>query len=1788
MLRDDDTLIEEQLRLDYNPVNTNALRSPAVETMAGTNAEEEGLAQEMASLVNGEVFRGKAKPAVEKLGKGKRKRRDDDAVEESSSKRGKKTTEVLDPGAAPSTDAAAPNRAQRGRPQKSKKQASPVERTPNAGPSEEQHRRRSSRVANQGSPVSVKTPPGKLKPRAKRQELQRHMINTYPAVGPAKKDRDVYDDFPGSPESEPARPNQSKQRAGEASRQMRASEREDARARRVEVVESVAVQDSGEREDLVEPGDEGLDQEESSRAQHEDTDSDNDSGDKDEDKDDDEDDEENQQNVDLLGEEKDWAKILNAARSICGPRLLANRTPSLLTTTIKELIQDIKEARNLYKQLLPSAGMDRNQMEGLRAQIYDILTAIEEQIGDEMISETKALTESSEMIQDIYRRAIPAIKDDIERNRLKWRSSKKERNGANIDVDVDIDDQHSQAPRIKQAHRSTEWSDKEIRVLFRQLEDEYIPDQPDEDVKGHDPAPDNESAAKTPRSASHSQRSSPKKDAAETHSPHVNGHIEENELPSHEDHEDHEELNREIALRNETIRGLRREVGKLQATNEHKVDELVDVQTKSLRLELDSVRSTLVDVDDAYRTALEKHNEALRARDEDVQRVSKTAQELQEKLQAFEEGNEQDLIKHDELVRSKDDEIQKLTSHCSILKKRDGLVRTKDEEIQRVSKIVEDLREELRQSQAKQNSQENVDVVNEGKVLDVGKSGESMQAKNAETDKLLQTIRSLEERLQASDEILRKAVKSEVDQNHQLLQTKDTEMKNSSQIIRNLEERLQAAESAKEQEVDKSVHSLRDEFRDLQAKHKRKIEEVEAVASARIEATCQENEAALVSKDDDIARLRESEAAIMARLEANQSANEELLRLKDNEIARTQENEAAMLARLEAAQEEKEVLLCSSNEEIEKLRRDEAARIKRLETVLNTKDQEIKELKENEAVASAHVEALQREKDERLKSNDEVNEQMEGAEAAASARVEAVQRENQDLLQSREQEIKELADLVQDLENKVETARKVQQEEIKAAIVKHELYSAEAAMKYQESVKANVAERQELQAVLSEREQDVEALKAEHEQDLNDAGKRHREELESARAEQEELQKAITRHQKKLREDAMTHEREIEAMISKHREDIAIAAKSDDQSLSNAVAEHGQEIADVKAKHQQELEVIDNKSRDIATRSEQHLESVRQEHALVLREEVAKRDEAMASVKQDHAKEIRDADTKYAQDLESVERQRDGFRDAAVQHEQDLQSLKGGNEKLQAAVAKHEQEMETVKQQHASDLQDLIANHERTISEANTSEEELRGITMKKEQDMKDLITRHQEDTKETAQKHQEDLDIAAKVLTEHRNDMQAAVDKHLHELGISNGQADQLRIEIEKYRREIIETTQNYERQTGQITKEHDKELGRASAECETFKSGNELLQQKLRDLTSKHERKLGEVSEANADFRNQAGKARQHLEDAILQHEQQIEELTSRHQQALGEVAREHERQIQDLTLHPQQVPEDVIVELERQIHELTAKHETAVKEAASSNTALEAFRLKADEEVHSLIAEAASLRSRLELAHSQGQEDKRTMASLETDVERVRKEAGVEEHLLRDKLKLAEIQSQKDHEAITALRKDMEGWQFQYAEVSRERDDERKETTVEIALLKDKLELAELQSQRAREDMEIERNETAVELALLNDKLELAELQSRKDRDTISTLQQESQRLQIKALDSSDSTRFTHHQLREELSMLERHHAANLDDVAALKANMIAERDAREREWRQRAQAREQIGHDMKTLAAELAVQ
>ena len=116
-----------------------------------------------------------------------------------------------------------------------------------------------------------------------------------------------------------------------------------------------------------------------------------------------------QQSVDLLGQGEEWKKITEAARSVGGKKLAKNRMPKLQTDTIESLIIDIKEARTLYERLAHFAKLEQDQPDGLYEQLQESLDAIEEQIRHDDISEEAAHPKRSEMIRDIYARAIPAL-----------------------------------------------------------------------------------------------------------------------------------------------------------------------------------------------------------------------------------------------------------------------------------------------------------------------------------------------------------------------------------------------------------------------------------------------------------------------------------------------------------------------------------------------------------------------------------------------------------------------------------------------------------------------------------------------------------------------------------------------------------------------------------------------------------------------------------------------------------------------------------------------------------------------------------------------------------------------------------------------------------------------------------------------------------------------------------------------------------------------------------------------------------------------------------------------------------------------------------------------------------------------------------------------------------------------------------------------------------------------------------------------------------------------------------
>lgn len=111
--------------------------------------------------------------------------------------------------------------------------------------------------------------------------------------------------------------------------------------------------------------------------------------------------------LELFGGERAWKTILKGAQSVCGPKLPLNHMPKLLTETISDLVYDVKEARELYEQLLPLKGLEQDSVVGLNNDLKMSLDAIDRQITS--LSEEEAATKGSQMIRDIYARAIPAM-----------------------------------------------------------------------------------------------------------------------------------------------------------------------------------------------------------------------------------------------------------------------------------------------------------------------------------------------------------------------------------------------------------------------------------------------------------------------------------------------------------------------------------------------------------------------------------------------------------------------------------------------------------------------------------------------------------------------------------------------------------------------------------------------------------------------------------------------------------------------------------------------------------------------------------------------------------------------------------------------------------------------------------------------------------------------------------------------------------------------------------------------------------------------------------------------------------------------------------------------------------------------------------------------------------------------------------------------------------------------------------------------------------------------------------
>ena len=116
---------------------------------------------------------------------------------------------------------------------------------------------------------------------------------------------------------------------------------------------------------------------------------------------------EGHETMELFGQDRAWKVILEGAQSVCGSKLPLNRMPTLLTKTIGDLVQDVKEARELYEQLLTLKGIDHDSVVELNNLLKTSLDAIDGHING--LSEKRAATTGSKMIRDIYACAIPAM-----------------------------------------------------------------------------------------------------------------------------------------------------------------------------------------------------------------------------------------------------------------------------------------------------------------------------------------------------------------------------------------------------------------------------------------------------------------------------------------------------------------------------------------------------------------------------------------------------------------------------------------------------------------------------------------------------------------------------------------------------------------------------------------------------------------------------------------------------------------------------------------------------------------------------------------------------------------------------------------------------------------------------------------------------------------------------------------------------------------------------------------------------------------------------------------------------------------------------------------------------------------------------------------------------------------------------------------------------------------------------------------------------------------------------------
>ena len=1336
------------------------------------------------------------------------------------------------------------------------------------------------------------------------------------------------------------------------------------------------------------------------------------------------------------------------------------------------------------------------------------------------------------------------------------------------------------------------------------------------------------------------------------------------------DAEVHEELSREIALRNETIRKLRREIKFLQTAHERKVEKIETAaaeQVQSLRLELDSVRGTLVDLDDKHRSLLESHEETLRAKDEEIQSISSDALHLQRRVKATDKAKNEGDNKYQELVRSKDNEIRRLSQVTQNLEDKlktgDGIqeqgaadddrMHSREEEIQRLTHTARDLEDKLKAAEQATNQAED-DKDDRIQLLD--EENQKVSQKNDELEQELKVakeatrqadgdrkdrILSMENEIQTLAQIncqledKVKATNSKLDEDSELLENKDEEIRRLSFTIEGLQGKLEATTSASERDHE-HVRGMNEEVQGLSQFSQALQEKLKAADSVQ-----GEHDRVIESKDDEIQRLEKATQDLQETLQAAGSArveHERIVKSKDEEISRISTSVRDLQEKLKACEK--------------------------------VKDQAV-----DHSVRSLRDEF----QDLQVKHKRKIDE----VEAAAAARMNVLQREYDELLKSRNQEVQEMVDLVQDVEEKVENAREIEKEETRKAVLEHERQLREKASQYEKQI------------------HDINEKEA---RDLLDATEKHQQELAAVKADCLELQDKASEFKHKLRDTINTYEQELESLRA---------------VVQNADEKHDQELKDMAAKYEQELRSLRDEStantRDAIMRHETELRDVVTKHERDMESLSKKYQGEIAAPSDEYAQNLKDAAAKHERELQEI----------ITKHKQELEDLNSTHgQGVEDAARKHEREINNLTEKHRNDLDEANRSQEELKTQAQQYQQELRDTVSKYESDLKEAAATYDK-LRSEADRNQEELE---KVAQKHKLEINKLIFDYESKIAEATKEVEKSRSEAENYHRELQDLVQKHEQEISEQRKEnvelidagtkHAQEIDYLRAECkeavtqitemqksieekdlERSKAGDAAAtnhQEKLRDLAAKHEEEIrhmheefqtaaGEISSLKSILKQKDIESAKLEEDNAREHQQVLRDLSARNEQEANHLrtqlniaagkATSLEDQLRDLQIQQSKAANDVdVIDLEalmvalfdsdpgfdfdrenyevlmqRLKHELFTRkdvaeqdtdqnggHKTTVATLKSKlqeagfdlNKAIKVdsflgfvgnllgardsererldglqktlnevnlAKTKMGEELDALkqnveairaereeaIADIVQVQKKLQFANSQNQHKEDQLAALQKNLKELqfhidnssanmdheRNEAAVEIALLKDKLELAKMQRQHDN---------------------KDADREKKETAVELALLKDKLELAELHKRQAKENSEAERNEAAVEIALLKDKFELAELKNRKCNDDIAALQKELEALQVQVALVPDIGPYTAHQLREELGILGRHHSANLADAVALKASIALEREEHQQDWRRRAKMTEKIMDDLKGITAELMVQ